>query len=180
MDSTTAQETIQNNLPFIRYTVNQFMMRCNQSRKGGIVSREDLIQEVALSFLAEVEKHGEEEARRQKYTYLHVMYDTVRKAYPVSISYSGYGKTKCQRVQTIPLHEVRDRLKRKEPSSGIIERLRLREVLEELSQTDNQFIYWLAEGIPQREIAQRMGVTDAAISQRKTRIRARIAEQMRE
>lgn len=180
MNSTTAQETIQNNLPFIRYTVNQFMMRCNQSRKGGIVSREDLIQEVALSFLAEVEKHGEEEARRQKCTYLHIMYDTVRKAYPVSISYSGYGKTKRQRVQIIPLHEVRDRLKRKEPSSGIIERLRLREVLEELSQTDKQFIYWLAEGIPQREIAERLGVTDAAISQRKARIRTRIAEQMRE
>ena len=85
MDSTQAQEVLERNEEYLKIMVSKFMRRCSQNNRNGIVSREDLMQEITLCFLDEVEKHGEETARRQKYTFLQSMYRAVMTAYPVSV-----------------------------------------------------------------------------------------------
>ena len=62
MDNTQAQEILERNETFLKITVSKFMRRCSQKNRTGVISREDLLQEVTLCFLSEVEKHGEETA----------------------------------------------------------------------------------------------------------------------
>ena len=86
MDSEQAREIMERNEGFLKGAVYQFIRKCSERNRTGVVSREDLMQEVSFCFLAEVERYGEEAARAHRLTLLHAMVQAVVAAYPLSVS----------------------------------------------------------------------------------------------
>ena len=119
MDSIQAQEIIERNEAFIKGTVSKFMRRCKQGNQNGVINREDITQELTLCFLAEVEKHGEEVARMQEFTFLHAMYSTVIQAYPLSVPKrtSGFKKITGNRFTFHQWESMANKISGKDPST---------------------------------------------------------------
>lgn len=173
MNNTTAHEILERNEAFLKTTVSAFMRRCSQRNRNGVISREDLMQEVALSFLAETEKHGEEQARRQRITYIHVMYSAVIRAYPLSVPKrtSGFKNITAKQLTFSQWESMAHRISVKDFTAKTIERLSIQERLEGLSERDRKIIRWRLEGMTQREIAKRIGLTDVQMCREMKRIR---------
>lgn len=174
MDSTTAWEILQRNHKFLCYTVNSFMRRCPSRYQGGVISREDLMQEVTLCFLSEVEKYGEETARRNRLSLLQSMYQAVMTAYPLSVPKrsSGFRKITERHLWVDRWEDMAERIKIKDYSENMVERITITQQMEALSDTDKKIIHWRLEGLTQREIANRMGLTDVQMCRRMKRIKA--------
>ncbi len=176
MDSLQAQEIIERNEAFIKGTVSKFMRRCRQGNSNGVINRDDITQELILCFLAEVEKHGEEVARMQKYTFLHAMYSTVIQAYPLSVPNrtSGFKRITEKRFTFCQWESIANRISGKDVTAKTIERLSIHERLESLSENDRQIIRWRLDGLTQREIARRKGLTDVQMCREMKRIKAEL------
>ena len=103
MNNSQAQEVLERNEEFLRITVSRFMRKCRQSNRNGVLSREDLMQEVTICFLSEVEKYGEEIARTHRLSLLHSMCQAVMTAYPLSVPkrVSGFKKITEKRFSFI-------------------------------------------------------------------------------
>lgn len=172
MESAIAQEVLKRNEEFLKITVSKFMSRCKQDNTNGVISREDIMQELTLCFLSEVEKHGEKVARMQKYTFLHAMYSTVIQAYPLTVPKRTSGFKKIIANITLDSWEdVQDRITVDDFTAETIESLSIRERLESMSENDRQIIRWRLEGLTQREIARRKDLTDVQMCREMKRIR---------
>ncbi len=58
-----AEKIIERNEEYLEIVVSCFMRKCRTAYRGGMVSREDLWQEITLCFLAKAEQYGEENTR---------------------------------------------------------------------------------------------------------------------
>ena len=176
MDSEQAREIMERNEAFLKATVYQFMRKCSERNRTGVVSREDLMQEVSFCFLAEVERYGEEAARAHKLTLFHAMYQAVMGAYPLSVPRrSGTFKTITDKHLWVePWEAMADKIKTSDTTNRILDRLELRGWLNALSDTDKQIIRWRLEGVSQREIGQRLGLTSVQTCRRMKRIKAKL------
>lgn len=176
MTAQQQQETIERNEAFLKITVSKFMSRCSQKNRTGVLNREDLMQEVTLCFLAEAERYGEETARTHGRTLFQSMYRAVMGAYPLSVPKRT---SSFKQLTKAPLwldrwEDMAGRIRTGDPSSRIIDRISIQERLEELSEGDRQIIRWRLEGLSQREIGKRIGLTDAQMCREMKRIKAEI------
>ena len=176
MNMQEKQETIERNAVFLKITVSKFMSRCSQTNRTGVISREDLLQEVTLCFLAEVERYGEETARKHSRTLFNAMYKAVMGAYPLSVPKrtSGFKKLTKTPLWLDCWEDMGERIRTGDPSTRIIDRISLYERLEELSEGDKQIVRWRLEGLSQREIGKRMGLSDVQMCREMKRIKAEI------
>ena len=162
MNNTQAQEILERNEEFLRITVSRFMSKCRQSNRTGVISREDLMQEVTVCFLSEVEQYGEETARTHRLSLFHSMYQAVMTAYPLSIPKrsSGFKKITEKHFSFIQWECLEYKISANDFAARTIDRISIKERLESLSENDKQIIRWRLDGLSQREIAKRKGVTD--------------------
>lgn len=170
------QEIIERNETFLKITVSKFMRRCSQKNRTGVVSREDLMQEVTLCFLAEAARYGEETARTHGRTLFQSMYKAVMTAYPLSVPKrtNGFKQITEKHLKLDRWEDMGERIRIEDPSSRIIDRIAIQERLEELNEGDKQIIRWRLEGLSQREIGKRMGLSDVQMCREMKRIRAEI------
>ena len=118
-----AQEIIERNTEYLRITVSLFMRKCRQEHRNGMLNREDLFQEAAICFLGEVERYGEETAKTHGRTLHHTLWEAVREAYPLKISYDSFSKAKRQPLKVEPLHGLEHMLAKADPTEKIDTRL---------------------------------------------------------
>lgn len=178
MDNNTAQETIERNETFLKITVSKFMRRCGQENRSGIVSREDLLQELILCFLSEVERYGEETARTHRLSLFHSMYQAIMTAYPLSVPKrsGGFKKITENPMQIESWEDMQSIIKQADPTDDIINQIDTAAMLEELLPTDKQMIQWRMEGMTQREIGKRIGLSDKQMCMEMKRIRRQLEQ----
>ena len=176
MNAQQQQETIERNAAFLKITVSKFMRKCSQKNRTGVISREDLIQEVTLCFLSEVERYGEEIAKTHGRTLFNSMYKAVMGAYPLSVPKrtNGFKKITEKHLKLDRWEDMGERIRIEDPSSRIIDRMAFQERLEELNEGDRQIIRWRLDGLSQREIGKRMGLSDVQMHREMKRIKAEI------
>lgn len=172
MNNTQAQEILERNEEFLRITVSRFMRRCSQSLSNGVLSREDLMQEVTVCFLSEVEQYGEETARTHKLSLFHSMYQAVMTAYPLSVPKrsSGFKKITEKHFSFIQWECLEYKTNANDFATRTIDRISIQEQMESLNENDKLIINWRLEGLSQREIAKRMGLTDVQMCRQMKRI----------
>jgi len=178
MDSTQAQEILERNETFLKITVSRFMRKCSASNRNGVLSREDLLQEVTLCFLSEVEQYGEETAKTHRLSLLQSMYQAVMTAYPLSVPKrsSGFKKITSKHLQIEEWGSMADRIRVDDFTVKTLDRISIRERLEALSESDRQIIYWRLEGVTQREIGKRIGLTSVQMCREMKRIKAELTQ----
>lgn len=176
MNAQQQQETIERNETFLKITVSKFMRKCSQKNRTGVISREDLMQEVTLCFLSEVERYGEEAAKTHGRTLFNSMYRAVMGAYPLSVPKrtNGFKKITARGIWIDRWEDMSERIRTGDPSSRIIDRIAIQERLEELSEGDKQIVRWRLEGLSQREIGKRIGLSDVQMFREMKRIKAEI------
>ena len=176
MNAQQQQEMLERNKSFLKMTVTRFMARCSQKNRNGIVSREDLMQEVTLCFLNEAEKYGEAIARTHGRTLLHAMYTAVMGAYPLSVPKrtASFKQIKSKGIWFDRWEDMAERIRVEDTSRKAIDRISIQERLEGLSEDDRQIIHWRLEGLTQREIGKRIGLSDKQMCERMKRIRREI------
>lgn len=165
--NTNEAEIIERNTPMLKMIVSVFMRKVSDSNRGGMISREDLLQEITLCFLLEVRRYGEDEAVKHKRTLYHALYVAVIEALPVKTAYAAYGKA---RRQAIIVEEWNEQQHSKAEATAF-DYMAVCEVLEGLEEQEWQIIRLKLEGLTQREIGLKMGLSDAAICRRMKRIR---------
>lgn len=176
MNAQQQHEVIERNETFLKITVSKFMRKCSQKNRNGVVDREDLFQEVTLCFLSEVERYGEETARTHGRTLFNSMYKAVMTAYPLSVPKrtNGFKQITAKGIWLDRWEDMGERIRMEDPSSRIIDRISFHERLEELSDSDRQIIQWRLEGLSQREIGKRMGLSGVQMCREMKRIKAEI------
>ena len=131
------------------------------------------MQEVTICFLAEVEKYGEETARTHRLSLFHSMYQAVMTAYPLSVPKrsSGFKKITEKHFSFIQWECLEYKISANDFAARTIDRISIQERLESLSENDKQIIRWRLDGLSQREIAKRKGLTDVQMCREMKRIR---------
>ena len=173
MNNTQAQEVLERNEEFLKITVSKFMSKCRQSNRTGVISREDLMQEVTVCFLSEVEQYGEETARTHRLSLFHSMYQAVMTAYPLSVPKrsSGFKKITEKRLIFHEWESMAYKVRTDDFTAKTIDRISIQERLESLNDSDRQIIRWRLDGLSKREIAKRKGLTDVQMCREMKRIR---------
>ena len=161
-------EIITRNKPMLGRIVNSFMRKVSSSHRGGMIDREDLMQEVTICFLLEVRQYGEEEAARHKRTLYHALYVAVIGALPVKTPYYAYAPKRRQSLiieQWDEEHTTAQRVDDAFSQAAVIE------ALEGLEEEERLIIHLKLEGLTQREIGHRLSMSAATICRRMKRIR---------
>ena len=171
-----AEKIIERNEEYLEIVVSCFMRKCRTAYRGGMVSREDLRQEVTLCFLAEAEQYGEETARAHRLTLFRAMYDEVRRAYPVHIPHRAFRQGTRQPLQVEPWEAMGNRIRQTDPTEKAVDRIDLQRVLEVLDETDRHIIKRRMDGDSQRDIARGMGLNDVQMCRRIKRIRRQLEQ----
>lgn len=173
-----AQEVLERNENFLKITVSNFMRKCSQRNRNGVLSREDLMQEVTLCFLSEVERYGEETARTHSRTLFNAMYMAVIRAYPLSVPKrsSGFKQITASHLWIDRWENMGERIAVDDTSNMVIDRISVHERLEVLSSSDQQIINWRLDGLSQREIARRIGLSDVQMCRTMKRIRRQLEQ----
>ncbi len=168
-----AQEVLERNETFLKITVSNFMRKCSEKNRSGVLSREDLMQEVTLCFLSEVERYGEETARTHGRTLFNSMYMAVINAYPLSVPKrtTGFKQITASHLWIDRWENMGERIAVEDTSSMVIDRISVHERLNKLNESDRQIIDWRLEGLSQREIGKRMSLTDVQMFREMKRIR---------
>ena len=91
--------------PLINHTVNCFLNKLNPHNRNGVLDAEDLRQEVTIAMLSIIRAEGEEALTRNRLTFIHVMWEAVRKAYPLSIPYYAFGNQHRQALNLATFEE---------------------------------------------------------------------------
>lgn len=174
MEKTNEQEIMVRNRKYLSWIVSDFMRRCRAENRSGVLSREDLMQEAAICFLLEVRRYGEEIARSHRRTLFHALYEAVRQAYPVSISYHSFSGARLQPLQVEPWEAMEAHITAPDTAGRIIDRLNVKTALEALEAPEKKIIACLMRGMNQREIARLFGWTDCQVCRRIKRIRRQL------
>jgi len=158
------QEMIIRNREMLNQIVTVFMRKIPTRSRNGVLDRQDLMQEVALCFLMEARKHGEETAARNKKTLFHALYDAVRRAYPVAIPSHAFRKGKRLPLTVLSIEQVEVIIPDISPSL-------YSEMLEDAGEWERKIIHMRSKGMTQREIAQALERSEAWVSRSMKRIR---------
>lgn len=183
-DNEHGQELLTRNKKLLAYLVHDFMQRGGKGCQSGVIDRDDLLQEVALSFLEEVKRYGEEEARKHKRTYFHSMYMAAIKAYPLSMPKRSQGFKELKKNLALhfePWEEVSEYRLREEyciPERMVSEREVLLTIEREggLNQEERYIIELKAQGMNQKEIARILHTSNATVTRRVKEIKRKLKE----
>ena len=168
MSTTLEQTLICKYAPLINHTVATFMQKLNPSNRNGVLDADDLRQEVTIAFINIIRTHGEEALARNRLTYLHVMWDAVRRAYPLAMSYQAFGKHNrkpmtvegCVEEETLVQDIEADTL--------------TRIMIDQLPEPQRNIVRMKLDGMSQREIAHALGVSDATMTRMFQRLKNNI------
>ena len=105
MNTTLEQTLINKYTPLINHTVNCFVNKLNPHNRNGVLDAEDLRQEVNIAMLSIIRAEGEEALTRNRLTFIHVMWEAVRKAYPLTIPYYAFGNQHRQALNLATFEE---------------------------------------------------------------------------
>lgn len=147
--------------PLINHTVNCFVNKLNPNNRNGVLDAEDLKQEVIIAMLTIIRSEGEEALQRNRLTFIHVMWEAVRKAYPVSIPYYAFGNQHREPLNLIAFEagSTDASLTHAEEPDTII-----RIMIDQLPEPKRTIIRMTLDGMSQREIAHALGVSYATMS----------------
>ena len=157
--------------PFINRTAGTFMGKLDPHNRNGVIDLEDLRQEVTIAFLQIIRTEGEEAIFQNRLTYLHVMWDTVRKAYPFAIPYYAFG---TQSKEPIYLFSVEEDGETDAFARGGEEDIITQIMIDQLPEPKKTIIRMKLDGMSQREISHALGVSDATVSRMIQRLRRSI------
>lgn len=167
-EETIEAEIITRNEPMLKQIVAVFMRKVRASSRGGMIDREDMLQEVKLCFMLEVRRYGEDIAITHKRTLYHALYQAAIAAQPVKISYHAYARIRRQEIIVEEWDEQCQAAQRTEEAFSIAA---FRETMERLEAQEREIISLRLEGLKQREIGQRIGLSDVQVSRMMKRIR---------
>ena len=157
--------------PLLNKTVTNFMNKLNPHNRNGVIDIEDLRQEVTIAFLQIIRTEGEEAIFQNRLTYLHVMWDTVRKAYPFSIPYYAFG---TQSKNPMYLFSAERDGETDAFARGGEEDIITRIMLDQLPEPQRTIIRMKLDGMSQKEIAHTLGICDATVSRMIQRLKESI------
>lgn len=147
--------------PLINRTVNCFVNKLNPNNRNGVLDAEDLRQEVTIAVLTIIRTDGEEALQRNRLTFIHVMWEAVRKAYPVSIPYYAFGNQHREPINLIAFEEgFTDASLTHEEEPDTITRI----MIDQLPEPKRTIIRMTLDGMSQMEIAHALGVSKATMS----------------
>lgn len=165
------QDIIRRNSNYINATVTTFMNKLNPHNRNGVLDAEDLRQEVTIAFIGIIRTQGEEALTRNRLTYLHVMWDAVRKAYPLSMSYHAFG---TQSREAIYFSTVDQCFEDEALVQDIEDDTLTRIMIDQLPEPQRTVTRMKLDGMSQREIAHALGVSDATMSRMFQRLKESI------
>ena len=161
MSTTLEQTLICKYTPLINHTVSTFMHKLNPHNRNGVLDADDLRQEVTIAFINIIRTHGEEALARNRLTYLHVMWDAVRRAYPLAMSYQAFGKQNRNHMYTPTVEGCfADEALVQDNEDDTLTRI----MIDQLPEPQRTIIQMKLNGVSQREIALALGVSDATMS----------------
>lgn len=177
------QELLIRNKGYLLYLVHDFMRR-GRGYQSGVIDAEDLLQEVTLCFLSEVERYGEEEARKHRRTLFNSMYMAAIKAYPLTMPKrtSGYKQLRDSMGLTFQPWEQLSEYSIREEESLTDEVMTEREILSSiekdggLDEEERYIIELKYQGMNQREIARILNTYDVAITRKIQAIRKKLKD----
>ena len=161
MNTTPEQTLIYKYTPFINHTVNRFMNKLNPHNRNGVLDEEDLKQEIIIAMLTIIRTDGEEALHRNRLTFIHVMWEAVRRAYPLSIPYHAFGNQHREPLNLTPFEEwYEDSSLTHEEEPDTITRI----MIDQLPEPKRTIIRMKLDGMEQQEIAHALGVSNATMS----------------
>ena len=147
--------------PLLTATVTTFMNKLNPHNRNGVLDAEDLRQEVTIAFIDIIRTQGEEALTHNRLTFIHVMWDAVRRAYPLSIPYYAFGNQHRQALNLATFEEwYEDPSLTHEEEPDTITRI----MIDQLPEPQRTIARMKLDGMSQREIANALGVSDATMS----------------
>lgn len=163
--------------PLLNHTVSTFMHKLNPHNRNGVLDADDLRQEVTIAFIGIIRTQGEEALTRNRLTYLHVMWDAVRRAYPLAMSYQAFGKQnrKPMTVEGLEGLEGLEGCSEEEALVQDIESDTLTQIMiDQLPEPQRTIVRMKLDGMSQREIAHALGVSDATMTRMFQRLKSSI------
>ena len=158
--------------PLLNHTVATFMHKLNPSNRNGVLDADDLRQEVTIAFINISRTHGEEALARNRLTYLHVMWDAVRRAYPLAMSYQAFGKQNRKPMTVEGCFE--DEALVQDIEDDTLTRI----MIDQLPEPQRTIVRMKLDGMSQREIALALGVSDATMSRMFQRLKGSIKKDL--
>ena len=147
--------------PLLTATVTTFMNKLNPHNRNGVLDAEDLRQEVTIAFIDIIRTQGEEALTHNRLTFIHVMWDAVRRAYPLSMSYQAFGKQSRDAIYFPTVDECfEDEALVQWEEANTLTRI----MIDQLPEPQRAIARMKLDGMSQREIAHALGVSDATMS----------------
>ena len=165
------QDIIRRNSDYINATVTAFMNKLNPHNRNGVLDADDLRQEVTIAFIDIIRTQGEEALAHNRLTYLHVMWDAVRKAYPLSMPYYAFGK---QSREPMSFPTLDGYLEAEELAEDDEDNILTRIMIDQLPEPQRAIVRMKLTGMSQREIARALGVSDATMTRMFQRLKESI------
>lgn len=157
--------------PLLNATVTTFMHKLNPHNRNGMIDAEDLRQEVTIAFIGIIRTQGEEAITRNRLTYLHTMWDAVRRAYPLTMSYQAFGKQNRKPIHTPSVGGCfEDEALVQDTEADTLTRI----MIDQLPEPQRTIVQMKMNGMSQREIALALGVSDATMSRMFQRLKESI------
>lgn len=167
----TMTEIITRNESMLRGIVTAFMRKVSNASRGGMIDREDMLQEARYAFIIEVRRYGEAVAVTHRRSIWHALYEAARRALPVKVSYAAYRKDRRQAM----LIEEWDGDNEEHQQAGRIDAafgaMTVRMVLEAMNEREREIVRLRLEGLSQREIGLKIGLNDVQMCRAMKRIR---------
>ena len=173
MNTTTETEIITRNEAMLKQIVSRFMGQGNASMHSGMIDRNDMMQEVTLSFLQEVRRYGEAEAVKHQRTLYHSLYMAVIAALPVKTPYYAYSREKRQNVITVDIDEEYSIADLESDTYGEIA---VMDMIGGLAEQEQEIVRLRMEGFTQKEIGRRIGLSGVQICRAMKRIRRQLEQ----
>ncbi len=146
--------------PLLNATVTNFMHKLNPNNRNGVLDAEDLRQEVTIAFIDIIRTQGEEALTHNRLTYLHVMWDAVRKAYLLSTPYHAFSTRHREAIYFPTIDECfEDEALVQEEEDDTLTQI----MIDQLPEPQRNIIRMKLDGMSQREIAHVLGVSDATM-----------------
>lgn len=162
MSTTLEQTLICKYTPLINHTVSTFMHKLNPHNRNGVLDADDLRQEVTIAFIGIIRTQGEEAITRNRLTYLHVMWDAVRRAYPLAMT--NYAFNNAQKREPIHFHTVEGCFEEEALLQDIESDTLTQIMIDQLPEPQRTIVRMKLDGMSQREIAHALGVSDATMT----------------
>ena len=167
----TMTEIVTRNESMLRGIVAAFMRKVSNNSRGGMIDREDMMQEALYAFIVEVRQYGETVAVTHRRSIWHALYEAARRALPVKVSYGAYRKDRRQAM----FIEEWDSDNEEHQQAGRIDAafgaMTVRMALEVMNEQEREIVRLRLKGLSQREIGLRIGLNDVQMCRAMKQIR---------